>query len=205
MRKTILLLTTLLFGTACTNGTPNIENSRVVAEKNSEMMGLKSALTNYTDATINNDIDTLITFVYPKVFTLLSKEKMIAMLKQMYASDKAPKITAIEHTNFSPIESYKGGSFSIVTSFMSMELSSPAVDNPKLEDMMCEMLERQMGKDAEVRLDKDKHVFFVKKKSKVIGIKEGKEGWKFIGYAQAKKYTARDIIPKAVSKKINSL
>jgi len=33
MRKTILLLTTLLFGTACTNGTPNIENSRVVAEK----------------------------------------------------------------------------------------------------------------------------------------------------------------------------
>ena len=205
MKKTILLLTTLLFATACTNSTPNIEGSRVVAEKKSEMLGLKSALTNYTNATINNDIDTLITFVYPKVFTLLSKEKMIKMLKKMYSSGKAPKITAIEHTNFSSLETYKGGSFSIVTSLMSMELNSPAVDNPKLEDMMCEMLKRQMGKDAEVSLDKSRHVFFVKKESKVIAIKEGIEGWKFIGYEQAKKYTAKDIIPKAISKKINRL
>jgi hypothetical protein len=181
------------------NSTPNSEDLKHETAKSVEIKSLNSALARYTKATIDNDIPTLLTFVYPKVFTLLPKEKMEAMLERMYASGKAPNITEIRHQKISPIKQYDKGIYSIITSKMAMELKSPTPDNEKFEEILLDKLKQQMGANVEVSLDKSKHLFVVKKESQIIGINENSEGWKFVGYQQAKKYAEKNIIPKSIT------
>lgn len=199
MKKTILLSLSLLLLTACTNSTPSSETLTAETAKSVELKSLNSALERYTQATIDNDIPTLLTFVYPKVFTLLPKEKMEVMLERMYASGKAPNITEITHKQIAPIKKYDKGLYSVVTSTMSMELKSPTPDNAKFEEILLDKLKRQMGANAEVTLDKSKHLFIVKRESQIVAINENNEGWKFVGYEQAKKYAAKNIIPKSIT------
>ena len=78
MNKTLLLLVLLLFSTACTTepSSPSIVNEETNDSK--EMKTLKKALNAYTKATKENDATKLISFVYPKVFTVVPKEQMEA-------------------------------------------------------------------------------------------------------------------------------
>jgi len=200
MRKTILLatLTTslLLTTTACTNNLPTPKHGCKAPSK--EQIELQDALSNYTHATLNNDVDTLVSFVYPKVFTLVPKEKMTSMLTEMYASGKAPNIKEIQHINLTPITKYDQGTFSIITSVMSMELNSPRQD-PNFEAFMLDMLKKKLGENSKITLDAEKHQFLISNESKIIGINEGTEGWKFVGYDQAKQYASKNILPKEIT------
>ncbi|GEM_PF-3154746 len=200
MRKTILLatLTTslLLTTTACTNNLPTPKHGCETPSK--EQTELQDALSNYTHATLNNDVNTLVSFVYPKVFTLVPKEKMTSMLTEMYASGKAPNIKEIQHINLTPITKYDQGTFSIITSVMSMELNSPRQD-PNFEAFMLDMLKKKLGENSKITLDAEKHQFLISNESKIIGINEGTEGWKFVGYDQAKQYASKNILPKEIT------
>ncbi len=199
MKKTLLLSLSLLLLSACTNSTPSSEGIKKEASNSIEIRELNSALESYSNATVDNDIPTLLTFVYPKVFTLLPKDKMQAMLEKMYASGKAPNITDIKHKNVSAIKKYDAGVYSVITSAMSMELKSPTPENAKFEEILLDKLKKQMGMDAEVTLDTSKHIFLVKRESRIIGINEEQKGWKFVGYDQAKKYATKNIIPKSIT------
>ena len=201
MKKIVLLSLSLFVFTACT-GTPDGKDISVISEKNREMNSLKKALDSYSKATMNSDISLLLGFVYPKVFTLISKEKMHHRLTNIYASKRAPHITDIEHQNISDIMPYDAGLYSVIDSKMTMKLKSPVLDNDKFEELLFDKLKSQMGTNAEITLNKYKHIFTIKKKSQIIGIKERTDGWKFVGYEQAKKYASKDIIPKSI---INNL
>lgn len=199
-KKIILLSLSLLVFSACT-GTANSDNLVAITEK-TEMGHLKDALNSYSDATINNDINRLLSFVYPKVFTLISENEMRRRLTKVYASKKAPHITDIEHRKISSIKRYDAGLYSLIDSKMTMELESPIFNNNKLEAMLYEKLKSQMGSSAEIIHNKNKHIFTVKKSSQIIGIKEGRNGWKFVGYEQAKKYASKRVIPDSIMKKL---
>jgi hypothetical protein len=197
MKKTLLLVSALFLMSACTDSaTPKnaIENS----VKTTKMASLKTALDTYSVATKENDVDTLMSFVYPKVFTLVPKEKMTSMLKKMYASGKAPQIKEIKHINYGAIKKYDKGSFSVITSLMSMDLKSPKQDQ-KFEEYMLGMLKQQLSEKSTIKHNKEAHTFTISNESKVIGIKEGTDSWKFVGYSQAKKYASKDILPKAIT------
>jgi len=201
MKKSILLSLSLLLYTGCT-GVSNSENISAISEKSAEMQSLESALNAYSDATINNDVTELLSFVYPKVFTLISKTRMEQTLRRVYASKKAPNITNIEHKHISSIMPYDKGLYSVINSKMTMKLKSPVIDNDKFEELLFDKLKSQMGTDAEITLNKSKHIFTVKKNSQIIGIKEGSDGWKFVGYEQAKKYASRKIIPESIMRNL---
>ena len=201
MKKVILLSLSMLAFSSCT-ATPNSGEISAITEKTTEMSSLKNALNAYSDATINNDVTTLLSFVYPKVFTLISKERMQRTLTNVYASKKAPNITDIDHQKISPIKPYDAGLYSIIDSKMTMELKSPILDNNKLEVLLYDRLKSQMGTSAEIIHDKRNHIFTIKKKSQIIGIKEGSEGWKFVGYEQAKKYASKKVIPQSIMKNL---
>ncbi|MCK5853749.1 MAG: hypothetical protein KAG56_00920 [Sulfurovaceae bacterium] len=201
MKKVILFSLCMLAFSACT-ATPNSKKISVITEKTTEMSHLKNALNTYSNATINNDVTTLLSFVYPKVFTLISKERMKKTLTNVYASRKAPNITDIDHQKISSIMPYDAGLYSIIDSKMTMKLKSPVVDNEKLEVLLYDRLKSQMGTSAEITHDKRNHIFIIKKKSQIIGIKEGSEGWKFVGYEQAKKYASKKVIPQSIMKNL---
>ena len=201
MKKTVLLSLSLLVFTACTGILDSSKNS-VITEKSTQRSSLENALNAYSQATINNDISVLLGFVYPKVFTLISKERMHKTLTNVYASNNAPNITDIDYKNISDIKQYDAGVYSIIDSKMTMELKSPVVDNDKFEALLFDKLKSQMGTDSEITLNKRKHIFTIKKKSQIIGIKEGSAGWKFVGYEQAKKYASKKVIPESIMRSL---
>ncbi len=199
MKKVILLSLSLLVFSACTatSGT-----SSAMSQKDIEMSSLKNALNTYTNATIHGEVNTLLSFVYPKVFTLISKERMKRILTKIYASKKAPTITDISYQKISSIMPYDAGLYAIIDSKMTTELISPVLDNDKFEQLLFDKLKSQMGTDAQVIHDKSKHIFTIKKKSQIIGIKEGSDGWKFVGYEQAKKYESKRVIPESIMRNL---
>ena len=203
MKKTLLLATALLLTTACSTINGPQSSTSALAEDTEEMKSLKSALDLYTKATINNDVPTLISFVYPKVFTVVPKEKMTEVLTQAYASGKVPLVKNVKHLKAEPIEKYNGGMFTFIDSTMTTDLKSPRTDNPKFEAYMLEMLQKQLAsKGGTVSFDADKHIYTVKHTDRTLAINE-KDGWKFAGVNQAKKYAQKGLLPQEIVSKLN--
>jgi hypothetical protein len=202
MTKTLLLATALLLTTACSTKNGPQSSTSALPGETEEMKSLKSALDLYTTATINNDVPTLINFVYPKVFTVVPKEKMTEVLTKAYASGKVPVIKNVKHIKVDPIEKYDGGMFTFIESTMTTELKSPRPDNAKFEAYMLEMLQKQLSpKGGTVTFDKDKHVYLVNHSDKTLAINEN-DGWKFAGVNQAKKYAQKGLLPEAIVAKL---
>ena len=188
----IMLIITLVFLSGCNTKTPSTK-----ASTNTSMTKLKSDLDAYTQATIDNDIPKLINFIYPKVFTVVPKNKMTKVLTAAYKSGNAPKVTNIKHLNIDPIQTYKEGMFSIITSSMSTTLKSPMPDNVKFEAYMLERIKKGLKGKGTVDFDKDKHTFSIKHISKTLAINEN-DTWKFAGIKQAKKYAKKGLLAQAL-------
>jgi len=200
MKKRLLLVITLLFTTACTpDMAPN--SIKKVSRDTQEMKGLKKALNTYTEATINSDVEKLINFVYPKVFTVVPKEKMTEVLTAAYATGRVPKVKNVKHLHIEPIEKYDKGIFSIITSSMTTELKSPRPDNADFEAYMLQMLQKKLANKGSVHFDKEHHIFSITDTEKTLALNEN-EGWKFAGINQAKKYAQKGILPQAIINKL---
>lgn len=189
MKKTLLLVITLLWLTACTNNSPSPIST--------EMQELKSALNEYTEATINSDVTKLIDFVYPKVFTIVPKEKMTQVLTAAYATGRVPKVKNVKHIHIEPTQKYDAGIFSIITSTMTTELKSPRPENPDFEAYMLEMLKKELVNQGSVVFDKSNHIYTVNHTDKTVAINEH-SGWKFAGVKQAKKYAQKGLLPQII-------
>jgi len=202
MTKTLLLATALLLTTACsTKNTPNSSTSALIGNTE-EMKSLKSALDIYTKATMNNDASTLISFVYPKVFTVVPKEKMTEVLTKAYASGKVPTVKNVKHLKVEPIQKYDTGIFTFVDSSITTELKSPRPDNAKFEAYMLEMLTKQLAtQGGTVTFDKESHIYSVNHLDKTLAINEN-NGWKFAGVSQAKKYAQKGLLPQEIVAKL---
>ena len=191
-----MLMMTLIFLIGCNTKTPQ-KTINTKASDGSSMRKLKNDLDAYTQATIDNDIPKLINFIYPKVFTVVSKDKMTQVLTTVYKSGNAPKVTNIKHLNIEPIKKYKEGMFSIITSSMSTTLQSPMPDNVKFEAYMLERIKKGLKNNGTVHFDKEKHTFLIKHVSKTLAINEN-DTWKFAGIKQAKKYAQKGLLAKEV-------
>ncbi len=200
MKKTLLLATALLFMTACTPE-PTPGSSKTSAGDTKEMKELKSALDMYTKATIDNDVNTLMNFVYPKVFTVVPKEKMTEVLTKAYASGRVPNVKNVKHVNIEPTQKYDAGVFTFITSTMTTELKSPRPDNAKFEAYMLETLKKQLADKGTVSFDQASHIFTVNHSDKTIAINEN-SGWKFAGVNQAKKYAEKGLLPQEIVAKL---
>ena len=203
MKKYLIVIAVLLL-TACSHE-PKATNTNVVninKEDNSpEMKSLKEALAKYTEATISHDAKTLVSFVYPKVFTIVPKEKMLKMLTKTFSSKDAPIIKDVKHTKIEPIKKYDKGIYSIITSSITTVIKSPRPNDGKFEIYMLQSLKRNLNTKATITLDKKKHIFSIRHSTKTIALNE-KGSWKFIGFKQAKKYISKGIFPSTLIDKI---
>lgn len=204
MKNLLLTLGIVLAITACTpEPKAKSKPSYVTIEKtdSKEMKEFKTSLSEYTEATVNSDVEKLVSFIYPKAFTIISKEIMLKKLKKAYLSKSIPMVENVKHLKITPIEKYDAGTYSIITSSMTTLLKSPKPDNADFESYMLEMLQGKLATRGTVRLDKEKHIFNIQHTNKTIALKE-KGGWKFIGFKQAKKYIQKEIFPKSLIHKL---
>jgi len=185
--------------TACNSTTPTPSN--LSKNDNKEMKSLNLALSEYTQATLSNDVNKLISFIYPKLFTIVSKDKMINMLRRNFKSGQIPKIKDVKHLKIEPIKKYDAGLYSIITSSMTTILKSPRPNDNKFEAYMLATVQRQLGAEGNVTLDREKHLFNVQHTTKTIALNE--EGsWKFIGFKQVPKYIENGIFPKMLIERV---
>ena len=189
-----MLTITLIFFSGCNTKTPP-KSINTKPSDSTKMTELKDNLDAYTQATIDNDIPKLINFIYPKVFTVVPKNKMTQVLTAAYQSGNAPQVTNIKHLNIEPIEAYKEGMFSIITSSMSTTLKSPMPDNVKFEAYMLERIKKGLNNKGTVDFDKEKHTFLINHISKTLAINENNT-WKFAGIKQARKYAQKGLLAK---------
>jgi len=196
----IVFFITLIFITGCSTKSPSTNNNLKTSQPSS-MTTLKNDLDQYTQATIDKDIPTLINFIYPKVFTVVPKDKMTQVLTAAYKSDNAPKVTNIKHLNIEPIESYKEGMFSIITSSMNTTLKSPMPNNVKFEAYMLKMIKQGLENKGTVDFNREDHTFSINHISKTLAINEN-DGWKFAGIKQAKKYAQKGLLPQEIVAKL---
>ena len=200
MKKYLLLIAVLLF-TACTSE-PQPSVVSVKKTNSKDMKSLKISLSKYTEATVSNDIDTLVGFIYPKAFTIVPKEKMLKMFKKTFSSGKIPKVKDIKHTKIESIKKYDAGVYSIITSSMTTVIKSPRPNDKKFEEYMLTTLKKQIASRGTVTLDKEKHLFNIQHSNKTIALNE-ENSWKFIGFKQAKKYIDKGIFPSMLIDKLN--
>lgn len=198
MRKYLLIVFLMLL-TACNSTTPTPSN--LSKNDNKEMKSLNLALSEYTQATLSNDVNKLISFIYPKLFTIVSKDKMINMLRRNFKSGQIPKIKDVKHLKIEPIKKYDAGLYSIITSSMTTILKSPRPNDNKFEAYMLATVQRQLGAEGNVTLDREKHLFNVQHTTKTIALNE--EGsWKFMGFKQVPKYIENGIFPKMLIERV---
>jgi len=199
MRKYLLLIALLLLTACTTEPKPALAGSNNNDSK--EMKSLKIALSNYTEATVSNDIKTLVGFIYPKAFTVVPKEKMLKMLTKTFSSGNVPKVKDVNHTKIEAIKKYDAGIYSIITSSMTTVIKSPKPDDKAFEEYMLTTLQDQIASRGTVTLDKKKHLFNIQHSNKTIALNE--EGsWKFVGFKQAKKYITKGIFPLMLIEKV---
>ena len=201
MKKYLLLIAVLLF-TACTSEPQPSVVSVKKTTNSKDIKSLKISLAKYTEATVSNDIDTLVGFIYPKAFTIVPKEKMLKMFKKTFSSGNIPKVKDIKHTKIEPIKKYDAGVYSIITSSMTTIIKSPRPNDEKFEEYMLTTLQKQIASRGTVTLDKEKHLFNIQHTNKTIALNE-KDSWKFIGFKQAKKYIDKGIFPSMLIDKLN--
>ena len=206
MKKILLLIAILLLGACTSDPKPNSNTTTATdthTEKrdSTEMKALKNALSEYTQATINKDVDKLLSFIYPKAFTIVSKEKMKIMLQKTFNSGKVPTVQNVKHLKIEPIKKYNEGVYSIITSSMDTVIKSPKPDDAKFESYMLKTLQGRLASRGTVTLDKEKHTFNIQHTNKTIALNED-GNWKFIGFKQAEKYISKGIFPKDLIEKL---
>ena len=162
---------------------------------------LKGDLETYKNATMKGDVDSLMGFIYPTIFTISPKEAMTSMFKDMYASGKMPKINKMDFTKIHPVEKFDKGSFTTVDYAMNMEMTLGEL-KPEMKSQMLEMLKAQMGVNSKVSLDDKTNTFHIEKQAALIAIKEGKESWKFIEKQQTASLVQAKLLPAQIIEKL---
>lgn len=169
------------------------------------LASLNKALTTFSKASIDGDIETILAYTYPPLFDLVPREQMQAGLEQMLASEGAPEITNLETKVDDSIQKYSQGIFTKVTADTSMNMKSPDPENTETNEFMLGLLQEQMGDGSSVAFDNEKGMFHISKSGTLVAINEDDSGWKFIDYDQALAAQATTpILPKEIAEKLSS-
>ncbi len=192
MKNILTLITVLMFASA------NIVAKDMKVEA---ITTLKTDLETYKTATMKGDVDTLMRFIYPTIFTISPKEKMTKMFKEMYASGKMPKINRMSFKKINPMQTFDKGNFTTVVYEVAMDITLGEL-KPEMKSQMLEILTVQMGANAKVSLDDKTNTFHIEKEAALIAIKEGTDSWKFIEKKQSASLVQAKLLPAQIVEKL---
>ncbi len=146
---------------------------------NAQLADLQSSLDTYKQVSLARDVEGLLSFLHPGLFTREPKEQIRKMMTEAFGNGKAPTIQKIEFQIISPVQPFSQGVFVRVGALSELTMTRPGDVTPQIDALMVGLIKERMGA-VETAIDEQKNVIVIKKKSWMLGVKQAGGDWKFI-------------------------
>ncbi len=192
--KPYVLIGVLFILSACNNSNLSKEKEEPKKETQSapiqevhysaKQLELKTALEEYLKQLESLNTEGIIELTYPKLFVPINRELFIHYINTLLSSEEIQvdsfKTTLLSLGN---VRTFNGGEYAqieyqreIKLSFINPELYSDELSVRVLQDVLA----RKYGKEN-IFIDAANRTITIKETEKLLAIKEGEMGWKFIG------------------------
>lgn len=154
--------------------TPVAENTLSLSDSVDRYMNLLQGL----------KIEASLDFVYPRLFELFPRDRMLSIMRQMLAENETMQMSIgdVQVKQIGEPRSFSGGSYAVVdySQELLMKLKGQAAENPEAIKQIRQMFESQYGADA-VTFDDASKTFSIHSEKSFLAINDKiSKGWKFI-------------------------
>jgi biopolymer transport protein ExbD len=197
MKKILLLLTLLIFTACISDKDPKKEEPKKEEPKkeepkkesstlklNKQQKIVYDALAFYIEQLKSLDADNIITMTYPKLFIAFSentyKNYIYTMANSSYITIQSFEANI---TDIGEIQPFSEGNFSQVSykSVIKIHFTNPDLYNTKLSlNTLYSILARKY-EQKNIFVDVETRMITIRKKERMLAIKENENGWKFLG------------------------
>ena len=163
----------------------------------SDEESLKSALTSYKTALMEENVKVIIDYLYPALYTdMLTKEQLL----KRYKKNKIRKITDFQLIPTLPIKTYSEGLYTTVayTKYSTIDIfpqnkptKKPMISN---RNMSLMLLRSSLKHGDTLDIEKGSNTAYLKKSGTFIVINEHHNGWKFIDMESTRKKKLKKIL-----------
>lgn len=188
MRQLFLLLAFTLAGTS-------------LSAQNDAGASARAAFQNYSDLTVRQDVDGLLTYVYPGIYTLISQEQMKGVFEEMFGDDElrirfSPmQIGQVSQAFVHEAEVYL--KIDYINTF-SMELAGAEYRDPEMVEMLQGTLSGIYG-GGNLTYDEANYTFHIRLDESLLAISaEEKMQWTFVRFSGEGDDMAAQLLPDAV-------
>lgn len=161
----------------------------------------KTDIDSFTGAYNNADWEKVTSMMYPKLFTVTSKEELINTLKSLDSSGMKTQIKVNSIDSVSPEEISGEEKFVLInySTSLQIELKGELLDK---KELLKAGFESQFGA-GKVKFDEAKNIFTIAAKQKMIAVTpKDKNDWKYIEHDTTQgDYITRMILPEEIIKK----
>ena len=161
----------------------------------------KTDIDSFTGAYNNADWEKVTSMMYPKLFTVTSKEELINTLKSLDSSGMKTQIKVNSIDSVSPEEISGEEKFVLInySTSLQIELMGGLLDK---KELLKAGFESQFGA-GKVKFDEAKNIFTIAAKQKMIAVTpKDKNDWKYIEHDTTQgDYITRMILPEEIIKK----
>ena len=143
-------------------------------------LDLGQSLENYKRASIDQNVDQVMSFTYQGLFKIMPKEQVRAGIMEMYKRGAAPKIKQMQFMPAGALQPYSKGQFVIISYHVELEMPRPGDATPEIDQFVIKMLKQLLGDDVAVAIDEKNGLIKVARDTQMIALNEGNQGWKMI-------------------------
>ncbi|WP_228384386.1 hypothetical protein [Chryseobacterium soli] len=164
---------------------------------NPDDAAIKKSLTYFVNSIKSKQIDLAVNCIYPKFFTIVSKEKMMQILNMTY-NNPFMKIDVqnLQFENIEKPELIKGEYFSITNYFLKLKCNVGSL-NDDIKKKINSALKAKYGKNN-VKYLANEGSYLINANMKACAVSKDKKYWKFVILEKEYKPQLVKVLPKKV-------
>ncbi|MEC3875140.1 hypothetical protein [Chryseobacterium salviniae] len=168
---------------------------------NPDDAAIKKSLTYFMNSVMNKKIDQAVGYIYPKFFTVVSKDQMTQILNMTYNNPFMKiEVSNMKFGNIEKPELINGEYFSIAQYYFTMKCNLSSL-NDDMKKQVNTMLEKKYGKNNVKYLSKE-GIYSINTNMKACAVSKDRKNWKFVIVEKEYKPQLTKVLPKKVLDKI---
>jgi len=143
--------------------------------------GLERALAEFRDVSLKRDVEGIMSFFHPGLYTLMPKEQVKKAMTRAFVEGLAPQIKSMQFQFPGPVRAYSKGHSALIDTVTELAMRRPGDVTPEIDEIMVGLIKKRLGEEVEIRVDEKNNVILVRKKSWLLALNEGSGGWEGSG------------------------